>query len=238
MSTPDKGMILAASMQMNTASLKDSAYTETQKAEVDVLGVAFNDRGSIYSFKQKLTIPTASAPVNGQQPIVWNQQLPLSPGLYQVRVAVRDRQTGRTGSAMQWIVIPRITQETFSMSSIFIGERKTGDSTAPTQVPVSVNHRLSRTSRLRYQTYFYNAASKADAPQILVRVQILRNGQPVLVMAESRLAKSAATDKARLPFSGEIALEQLPPGRYTLQVYASDQESMKGISQQTDFIVE
>jgi hypothetical protein len=32
--------------------------------------------------------------------------LPLPPGLYQVRFAVRDRQTGRTGSAMTWIEIP------------------------------------------------------------------------------------------------------------------------------------
>jgi hypothetical protein len=32
--------------------------------------------------------------------------LPLPPGLYQVRVAFRDRQTGRTGSAMAWVEIP------------------------------------------------------------------------------------------------------------------------------------
>lgn len=38
--------------------------------------------------------------------IKWSQALPLPPGLYQVRVAVRDRQTGRTGSAMMWIEIP------------------------------------------------------------------------------------------------------------------------------------
>jgi len=39
--------------------------------------------------------------------IKWTQTLPLPPGLYQVRVAVRDRQTGRTGSAMTWIEIPQ-----------------------------------------------------------------------------------------------------------------------------------
>jgi VWFA-related protein len=236
--TPDKGMVLAASMQMDASALKDAASQETEKAGVDVLGVAFNDRGSIYSFKQKLTVPTSAAAVNNRQAVVWNQQLQISPGLYQVRVAVRDRQTGRTGSAMQWIEIPGITPETFSMSSIFIGERRAEDSAAPTQVPVSASHSLSRTSRLRYQTYFYKAGGKANAPDISVQVQVLRNGKPVMTMARTSLATNGATDSARLPFSGEIALEQLPPGRYVLQIYASDRESGKSTSQQTDFIIE
>jgi hypothetical protein len=38
--------------------------------------------------------------------IKWQQALPLPSGLYRVRVAFRDRQTGRTGSAMTWIEIP------------------------------------------------------------------------------------------------------------------------------------
>lgn len=238
MNTPDKGMVLAASMQLDASSLKDSASRETEKAEVDVLGVAFNDRSSIYSFKQKLTVPTGSTSVEALRAIVWNQQLQLSPGLYQVRVAVRDRQTGRTGSAMQWIEVPVITREAFSMSSIFIGERKGEDAASASQVPVSVSHRLSRTSRLRYQTYVYNAASKAEGPEVLVRVQVLRNNQPVMTMAQTGLEAGATTDGARLPFSGEIALEQLPPGRYVLQISATEQESGKSVSQQTDFVVE
>jgi VWFA-related protein len=238
MNTPDKGMVLTASMQIEAATLNDSASTETQKAEVDVIGVALNDRGSIYSFKQQLSVPAASVPVQGQQAIVWNQQLPISPGLYQVRVAVRERQSGRTGSAMQWIEIPRITAENFSMSSIFIGERKAGDSAASVNVPLNVERRLSRSSRLRYQTYFYNAARRAGAPDVVVRVQILRDGQPVMVMSQGKLAVSGATDLARISFSGEIALERLPAGRYVLHISASDKESGKSIAQQTDFIVE
>lgn len=238
MSTADNGLVLSVSMQIDAAALKDSASNETEKAEIDVLGVALNDRGSIYSFKQKLSVPAATVTAKGQGPIVWHQQLSLSPGLYQLRVAVLDRQSGRTGSAMQWIEVPRITTDNFSMSSIFIGEQKAGDLAASTKVPVSVNRRLSRGSRLRYQTYFYNAARKTNAPDVVVRVQILRNGQPFLTVSQNRLTANGMTDPARLSFSGEIALEGVPAGRYVLQISASDQESRKSISQQTDFIVE
>jgi hypothetical protein len=74
---------------------------------VDVLGVAVDDRGRFSSFKQKLDIPREAVLAGDGRFIKWHQALPLPPGLYQVRVAFRDRQTGRTGSAMTWIEIPQ-----------------------------------------------------------------------------------------------------------------------------------
>lgn len=224
--TPEKGEALTVSMQIEAAALRDDASAATEKVEVDVLGVALNDRGSISSFKQKLSIPTASARLKADEGVVWNQQLPLAPGLYQVRVAVRERMTGRTGSAMQWIEVPAVTPGGFSMSSIFIGEKRSADSASLPQVPISVTRRLARTSRLRYQTYFYNAASDAT-----VQVRITRDGQTVLTLPQNKLAVNKA-------FAGELALEQFAQGRYLLQISAADPQSGKSIAQQIDFIVE
>lgn len=39
--------------------------------------------------------------------VKWTQSLSVPSGLYQVRVAVRDRHSGITGSAMTWIEAPR-----------------------------------------------------------------------------------------------------------------------------------
>jgi hypothetical protein len=99
--TLDKGTVLNASMQLDGASL---SFGEREQAIVDVLGIAVDDRGQFSTFKQKLDIPRAV--VTKDRFIKWSQALSLPPGLYQVRVAVRDRQTGRTGSAMTWIEIP------------------------------------------------------------------------------------------------------------------------------------
>lgn len=75
------------------------------RAVVDVLGIALDDRGRFSSFKQKLEIPREVLTKDGGS-IKWTQSLRLPPGLYQVRVAVRDRQTGRTGSTIAWVEIP------------------------------------------------------------------------------------------------------------------------------------
>ena len=104
--TADKGTVLNVSMQIDGESLSFDDSGGKQQAIVDVLGVAVDDRGRFSSFKQKLDIPREVVLAKDGRFIKWRQALPLLPGLYQVRVAFRDRQSGRTGSAMTWIEIP------------------------------------------------------------------------------------------------------------------------------------
>ncbi len=100
--TTDKGSILNVSMQIDSGVLN---FEDNRAAVVDVLGIALDDRGKFVSFKQKLDIPLEAVKTSGRF-VKWNQVLTLPPGLYQVRVAVRERQNGRTGSAMDWVEIP------------------------------------------------------------------------------------------------------------------------------------
>jgi hypothetical protein len=102
-----KGTELAILMQLDSGML-NFENGEKQTAMVDVLGIALDDRGLFSSFKQRLDIPRTA--VTETNPYVkWTQTLTLPAGIYQVRVAVRDRQTARTGGAMLWIEIPTST---------------------------------------------------------------------------------------------------------------------------------
>jgi VWFA-related protein len=102
----ENGTALNLSMKINGETLGFDESSGKSRAVVDVLGVALDDRGRFSSFKQKLEIPREVMLTNNDRFIKWTQSLRLPPGLYQVRVAVRDRQTGRTGSAITWIEIP------------------------------------------------------------------------------------------------------------------------------------
>lgn len=227
---------LTASMQIDVAALTLDPADKAQKAEVDVLGVALDDRGAIASFKQKVTI----TPQAGRKAVVWNQQLTVAPGLYQVRVAVRERGSGRAGSAMQWIEVPDLTAGGFQISSLFLGERETSEKSthAPRSVTVNVAHRFARSSVLRFQTYVYNAAHGATRPNVEIEARILRDNRPAIVMPRAGLPTGTVTDQTRLPYWAEIALDQLPPGRYVLQVVATDRATKASAAQQASFIVE
>jgi VWFA-related protein len=115
---------LTASMQIDAAALMLDPTAEQRKAEVDVLGVALDDRGAIHSFKQTVTIGADASAQSGRKVITWNQPLTVAPGLYQVRVAVRERASGRTGSAMQWIEVPDLSAGQFQLGTLFLGERE------------------------------------------------------------------------------------------------------------------
>ena len=97
---------LNVSMKIDGEFLGFDDSADKARAVVDVLGIALDDRGRFFSFKQKLEIPKEAILTNDGRFIKWTQSLPVPAGLYQVRVAVRDRQTSRLGSAMTWIEIP------------------------------------------------------------------------------------------------------------------------------------
>lgn len=91
MNTADKGTGLNLLMQIDGESLSINESGGKQHAVVDVLGVALDDRGRFFSFKQKLEIPREEIVAKDDHFIKWSRALPLPPGLYQVRVAFRDR---------------------------------------------------------------------------------------------------------------------------------------------------
>jgi VWFA-related protein len=247
----DGALTLKLSMQIDREALDPDPQSKTQ-AEVDVMGVAVDDRGQVASFKHLLTAPRAAA---GQDRIIWHQQLLVPPGLYQVRVALRERSSGRTGSAMQWIELPEIAVTQFGLSSLFLGERReevavaASGSASPQQVSagsqlsagsqpitVDVDHKFARGAALRFQTYVYNAARGEKGSDVSIEAQVLRNRQPALRIAPAKVPLT--NDAARLPYWAEIALKDLPPGHYVLLLTATDHVANRVALQRVNFIVE
>jgi len=244
LNTPDKGTALSLSMQIDSEMLNFDGPAGKQEAIVDVLGVALDDRGKFSSFKQKLTVPPATASSKYQRFVTWHQLLPLPPGLYQVRVAIMDPQSKRTGSAIEWVEIPSTGPGTFSMSSIFLGERPaelaTSDKQAigPQPIRINVNQRFARTSVLRFQTYIYNSSERAGAPDVWIQARVIRGDQQIAAVAPSRIPPDVSKDPQRLPYWSEIGLSQLSPGWYTLQVSVNDRISGASATQSIRFAVE
>src|SRR2546423_4218531 len=177
-----------------------------------------------------------------QRPVMWNQQLKLKPGLYQVRVAVRERDTARTGSAQQWIEVPDLSGGDLQMSSLFLGERKNTPAderfAAAKAVAVSVNHRFERASVMRFQTYVYNAAKGGAAPEVEIQARILRDRNVVMTLASARVPTDPTKDLTRLSYWSEISLDRLSAGRYELEVRATDRITKAAVLQTISFAIE
>jgi VWFA-related protein len=254
------GPYVTASMEMDSDAVSFIPANGKQVATLDLGGVIYNDQGKrVSSFQNQLRInPPASAGADAarKRGIVYTYQAKLKPGLYQVRVAARDNTSGRTGSAMQWIEIPDFSSRRLILSSVIIGEHappvatgepkkdeaskdEAGKSEASADnVFFSVSRRFTRNSRLRFLTNIYNAARSTDSaqtPDVALQVQILRDNQPVLTTALSRVETKGVKDLARLPYAAEIPLESMPAGRYLLQVVVIDRIAKTSATQHISF---
>jgi hypothetical protein len=96
----------------------------------------------------------------GEQDIYYNPKNPLAPGVYQVKVAVQDIQSGNKGFVAQWIEVPDLSRQQLTLSSLFLGGKVIGASgdSGSGQVQYSVDHRFSKPVTLDFTSFIYNAA--------------------------------------------------------------------------------
>jgi VWFA-related protein len=109
---PGIGTRVTATLQVSREALAFDLNDGRQAADLDIGGIFYDDKGKpVSSFVGRLRVfpvpEDASAARRTQAVYAFHAWLPA--GLYQVRVGVRDLKSGRIGSAMQWIEIPRVS---------------------------------------------------------------------------------------------------------------------------------
>jgi hypothetical protein len=247
MDTQPSRSTLVASMKIESEALRFEPQNGTTAAVVDIAGTVYDAQGkALDSFRQRLIVtPPASA---GAKPpdIIYNHRATLKPGLYQVRVAALDRASGETGSATEWVEIPDLSKQGFSMGSLILGERKPGADEGKKSdalvegVTVSVDRRFERSSYMRFLVYIYNAARAAAAnaqPDVTLQVQIFR-GDQLLITMPPRQISTESQDPTHLAYAAEIPLQGLNAGQYILQVTAIDRVAKTDASQRVTFEVQ
>jgi VWFA-related protein len=248
LNTPSRGPVLSTAMQAPNEFFSFAPVNGRQTAVVAIAGTVFDDRGNAGAmFNNRITIDAPSIEAAREGPdLTYGYPVYLGPGLYQVRVGVRDEKTGRTGTAHAWIEIPNPGQ--LALSSLLLGGRAQSainnasaiplDGSAP--VDLSVTHNFSATQYLRFAVFVYNAAlAPADSkPDVAVQVHLVRDGQPVVTTALKRVSIENISDLDRIPYAAEISLAGLPAGQYLLQVTVVDRVAKRSASQQTRFEIQ
>ncbi len=247
--TPEHGPVLTVSIQVANNTLSYEEIGGEQVAAVDVVGAAVNDKGKpVETFQTRLKINARNSraiPENDSVTI-YNYRMPITPGLYQVRIATRDSKSGQVGSAQQWIEIPDLSLRHLSLSSLLLGlqnvesKETKGSAAGIPQVQFSTDHHFARNSRLRFITFIYNAVrgqAGNSPPNVRLQARILRAGQVVKSNPMQQVTVEAR-DLARIPYGGEISLDSLPAGQYLLQVTVTDQTTRASASEQAKITIE
>ena len=165
-------------------------------------------------------------------------------GAYQMRVAVRDSSSERTGAAMQFVEAPDLGKNRLALSGVVLSgveQAAAGAATTTTDLRSGpAVRRLHQGMLLDYRYNIHNAQAGLDGrPQVQTQVRLFRDGKEVFTGKLVMLDASQQQNMKRLSVAGRIRIgPELAPGEYVLQVVVTDlaaPEQPRTATQWTDF---
>jgi VWFA-related protein len=125
---PDPSQVIV-SANVDMTRVKFASVTDRQEAVVEVVGVIYNEAGGVAANLQAERVAMSLRPETyqrvRQEGLRYRKSAPLGPGLYQVRLVVREESTSRLGSASEWIEVPDLGTGKLGVSSVFLMARPT-----------------------------------------------------------------------------------------------------------------
>ena len=233
------GSYVRSLLHVNLQDLKlTDAADGAKKAVFDVLAVSFGDNGQpVDQIARSYTLtirPERMAKLLADG-FVYHFTFPVKkPGAYQYRVAIRDEQSLRVGSASQFIEVPNLKKNHLTVSSLVLESLSedqwkqlmdpNGGQLGTNPMSDTALRRFKVGSVVRYGYEIYNAKlDSSKKPSVRTRVRIFRDGKLVLDGQQLPLGLAAQTDTGHLKAVGAISLgKSMPPGDYILQVIVTD----------------
>lgn len=207
---------------------RDLAFTEApdgaRTAQIDIAMVTINENGDTNDAIDKtwnLRVEKGSYENVLKQGLVYSVPLPIKKaGPYQLRVALRDANSKKLGSAMQFVDIPDVKSGRLALSGIVVtAEPQNPDS--PEGTPAVRVFKSGGAFSYAYEILNARTSSKAN-PQLEMQMRLYRENEMVHQSAPAHLNTEKEKDAKRIAVGGQMQLTKIPPGEYVMQVTVFD----------------
>lgn len=240
---------------------RDLSFTEEadgwRVALIDVAAYTFGDYGNVIdSFNRTHTIRARGEVYDDilRDGLLYTLNIPVKkPGVYQLRIAVRDTASKHVGSASQLIEVPDLNNDHLTLSGLVVAGLNTkpdapGEGAAPSPVEEQGDpqagpavRRLRGGMTLRYTYTIYNAQLNRATrqPQLQTQVHLYRDGKELYTGKPTLYEMGDQPNPKHLRAGGRIQLSKdALPGEYILQVVVTDmlaKEKYRTATQWIDF---
>ena len=148
-------------------------------------------------------------------------QLELVPGSYQLRVAVREAETGKLGTLSRYLEVPDMSKKHFTMSSVFLHAVDPAAGAKAQPAALTALRQISRKNDLRYSVVVYNAKLDKDKPQLSTRL-IISRADKIIFQGSVQAVDLRGADASQAIKVGQIGLSKLSTGHYLLTLEVTD----------------
>ncbi len=177
------------------------------------------------------------------------RRLPLKPGVYQVRIGVREEGTNRMGTATAWVDIPELAQNKLEMSSLILSNPLDINASGAEGIDVSELEQIKMVQGIplfeRGDSFDYSfrihqdtlALEKPDLewmPELFRGGRLIKQGQWLPISIE----KEDIDSKGWMDVYSEVDIGTFDPGVYELRVSVKGSRSNKTVQRTLVFSVE
>lgn len=171
----------------------------------------------------------------------YSKRIALKPGLYNIRLGLREAGTDRVGTAATWLEVPNLGQGKLTLSSILLTKDSVETATpqgpaggAGTSATLGVAY-YKTGSPVLYYLMIYNARGESD---LTMQWEIAEAGK-VIHRTEWQpvAARLIGRDKKGIEIGGQLTLK-LQPGLYELRISVTDSKSKQTAQRTVAFAIE
>ena len=242
----ENSALASITVQVENRDLQFRGSQGTQRAALQILGEVFtltNRRVNYFEAEVAVDSPEALLAAYTAKKSIFNRILPLTPGMYRLRVTVKDVGAGTVNRNELPLTIPRLNADHPSASSLVLADsieqipwKSAG--TGPfiigdTKVRPRMDATFGRGEAMSLYLKLYNLSSTAG--QVIYEVHN-RAGEKVLDQTGDLNTVPGAT-ASQVTLKQQLDLNLLSPGKYTVKVRIVDRVGNEILSQAADFTV-
>lgn len=180
---------------------------------------------------------------------IYQKAVPLRPGLYRLDLVLKDVQSGNVGAVNNRLAVPRYEDDKLEASSLILADQiehvpakqiGTGQFVlGSSKVRPRLEGDFTTADRLGIYMQVYNlkpddATHKSSAN---FQFTVKKGNEPVPGMQFKETSEDMKQTGEQITIERFLPLATLPPGKYTLEVDATDVHSNQSISRTADFTV-
>jgi hypothetical protein len=226
----------------------------SKKVVLDVVAVLLDEKGKVvdeFNRTYPIHVPPQGVSIVQRNGLDFSTDiLAKKPGIYTLRLAVRDNISQRLGSAGDFVEIPDLKKGTFLVSGLVTTSiDQTGKPVLPMSRPVNSAfapvfsesipsiRRYPKNSVLSYVYSVYNAKVAENGRPILSReLRLYKDGKLVAEIPEKPIDNMNFTGASRIDDSGILRLgDVMESGEYILQIIIRDEIANKASAKWIDF---
>ncbi len=178
---------------------------------------------------------------------IYQKAVPLRPGLYRLDIVIKDVQSGNVGVVNTRLAVPRYADEKLDASSLILADQLehvpakqigTGQFVlGSTKVRPRLDSEFTPADRMGIYLQVYNLKSddKTHKSSATFQYTVKKGAEQVLQFKETSEEMKQTGDQVTI--ERWLPLATLAPGKYTIEVNATDALSNQSISKTADFTI-